>query len=173
MKRHRQGTEPREVPNPRDSPSRLHSTPRPVKNQIPIQARPEHLLRCKTHAGHRDRATCQRRGYARSVSAAVEEGGEGGGEWSRSTGRGIRFSGRSPAAIEREGSGLARRVLDANQTSSLGPGVLHDVEPVVRPVLPRALKLPARQPDRPIIKTAGHRFHFAPAVRLAIWVDPE
>src|SRR2546426_1015699 len=112
MKRHRQGTEPREVPNPRDSPFRLHSTSRPVKNQIPIQARPEHLLRCKNTPATANRAACQRRGYARSVSAAAGEG-EGEGEWGRGNGAGQPAVASGSAAAVQPLSNVKVRALPA------------------------------------------------------------
>jgi len=58
-----------------------------------------------------------------------------------STGRAIQLSNINPAVVEREGSRLARRVLDANDAGVLVVRVLEDIEPVVCPVLARPFEL--------------------------------
>jgi len=61
-----------------------------------------------------------------------------------STGRAIQLSNINPAVVEREGSRLARRVLDANDAGVLVGRVLDDIEPVVCPMLARPFELRVR-----------------------------
>lgn len=82
--------------------------------------------------------------------------------------RAIQFCNIDPTVVERESARFASGILDPDDAGFLVARVLDYVEPVMVPVLTRALELRARQPDRAIVEAAGHRLHFTPAVGLCI-----